>query len=514
MSMQSDLQAINSIVQRLDRNRVARLAYTETAFNENDIDGVAIFDRGREQNIPDAEHTDYNPSVHQYGIRTQGAAIPRMAWNHFIGRSSFNLNKLTQQTKELLNLLSSAARKNGFRYDAQAIYIQGDCCFDFVGDENEIAWYRRNNIVTGSPVPLTEQFWDTLVDTEALNAIVANVSNRLDNESTTMALSAAQGKILNESKAPVNAELTDEVGSNMLPALGSVPVTSLLQTVRNCLKWLVSSKAPINAELVDEDESSALPALGSVPITSLLQTIRNCLKWLVTRVGSAASLEALYYVGKSVIQYPGDLSPAEEGLPGVWSIWSHRAVAYGLVASLPSFTIYAQGANFNANVYVIHQPVGGSRRLLRARNNITNAPMEPNPIDWIVAGETGFGLTVDYVPRRQAQSLWTDPDLATGAPVDGMVVAEMIVLGGTFPSIEGINRPTFGSGTAGDVARAHAHNLISGWYHTNGTDFSHSIGQAHIFSAQRQDIGVQADTPTGPENAPRTLSVRYWRRVA
>lgn len=41
--------------------------------------------------------------------------------------------------------------------------------------------------------------------------------------------------------APVNTALTDAAASSTLPATASTALTALLQTVRNCLKWLVSN---------------------------------------------------------------------------------------------------------------------------------------------------------------------------------------------------------------------------------------------------------------------------------
>ena len=41
--------------------------------------------------------------------------------------------------------------------------------------------------------------------------------------------------------APVNTALTDAAASSTLPATTSTALTALLQTVRNCLKWLVSN---------------------------------------------------------------------------------------------------------------------------------------------------------------------------------------------------------------------------------------------------------------------------------
>ena len=46
--------------------------------------------------------------------------------------------------------------------------------------------------------------------------------------------------------APVNTALTDAAASSTLPATASTALTALLQTVRNCLKWLVSNTVQIS----------------------------------------------------------------------------------------------------------------------------------------------------------------------------------------------------------------------------------------------------------------------------
>ena len=88
MSNQSNLRENQQIVNGLHGNPVAKLAYSETAFNNNDVNGVDNFDLSAENNIPKEHLTEYNPTVLLRGVRTQGASIPRMAINHFFGRTS------------------------------------------------------------------------------------------------------------------------------------------------------------------------------------------------------------------------------------------------------------------------------------------------------------------------------------------------------------------------------------------------------------------------------------------
>ena len=203
MSSYSDLKEIGDVIENLDQNKIARLAYTETAFDNDDADGVDAFDRNKEQNIPSIASVDYNPSVYQYGIRTQGASMTRQVWNHYIGRASYNINKIVQKVKGIVNILVALIKHNGFRFDSAIVYEEGDACFDL--SEGMITWYERNDVFSSVPVPLTNTYWDVLTDTAALAVILANISNSLTDTSTTKALSAAQGKALQDTKAPINS---------------------------------------------------------------------------------------------------------------------------------------------------------------------------------------------------------------------------------------------------------------------------------------------------------------------
>ena len=150
MSNQSDLQLIENIVARLDAAKPANFAYTEDAFDNDEIEGVEGFDIDAGQNIPADTRTDYIDFVLQKGIRAQGASIPRMSWNHFIGRFSFNLRKLTKKVLELTGVFSSALAHNACEYDGAARYQRGDTCYT-VETRNNIKIYTWYNRISTSP---------------------------------------------------------------------------------------------------------------------------------------------------------------------------------------------------------------------------------------------------------------------------------------------------------------------------------------------------------------------------
>jgi hypothetical protein len=143
MANQNDLRLIANIIERLDNNRISNFSYTPQAFADNDIDSVANFDFSAEQNIPESPET--NVTVLTKGLRASGASISRDGWNHFIGRSSYNINKTVQKIKEMLTLTKAAWAHNAFEYDPYAKYAFGDICYwvETIGSVKTFAYHQR-----------------------------------------------------------------------------------------------------------------------------------------------------------------------------------------------------------------------------------------------------------------------------------------------------------------------------------------------------------------------------------
>jgi hypothetical protein len=104
----SDFNHIKDVIAALDIQRPSRFGFTEAAVNatgQAEIDaltGEYIIDDGSQINsIPAADMVGFDPIIIDIGLRTQAATVPRMAFNHFFGRLSLNLLKLTDK----LNLL-------------------------------------------------------------------------------------------------------------------------------------------------------------------------------------------------------------------------------------------------------------------------------------------------------------------------------------------------------------------------------------------------------------------------
>lgn len=104
----SDFNHIKDVIAALDIQRPSRFGFTEAAVNatgQAEIDALSgeyiIDDSSQINSIPSADMVGFDPIIIDIGLRTQAATAPRMALNHFFGRLSLNLLKLTDK----LNLL-------------------------------------------------------------------------------------------------------------------------------------------------------------------------------------------------------------------------------------------------------------------------------------------------------------------------------------------------------------------------------------------------------------------------
>ena len=117
-TLNEDLTGIKAVEDKLTANKVANFAYTDHAYNNplTEADGVTVYDVNHEQNIPVADPTvlNVNETVLSKGWRSQASAITRMLMNHFLGRVSYNLNKLNDNfSATLATIMSHLGQPNG-----------------------------------------------------------------------------------------------------------------------------------------------------------------------------------------------------------------------------------------------------------------------------------------------------------------------------------------------------------------------------------------------------------------
>lgn len=117
-TLMEELTAIKAVEDKLTANKVANFAYTDHAYNNplTEADGVASYDPDAEQNIPNSNATtlQVNSTVLTKGWRAQASSITRMLMNHFLGRCSYNLNKINDLFSTLLaKLMAYIGAPNG-----------------------------------------------------------------------------------------------------------------------------------------------------------------------------------------------------------------------------------------------------------------------------------------------------------------------------------------------------------------------------------------------------------------
>jgi hypothetical protein len=246
------------------------------------------------------------------------------------------------------------------------------------------------------------------------------------------------------------------------------------------------------------------------------------------------------HVGDIIEQLPGAKSPIDKRYEGIYEKWSDRAIQYGISsAPPPSFVDYYAFRQQSPTIVANQRPVvcyhvpGSQWQLFRFKGESVayTVPEELDPIKWDQIQPD------ERVDREACQKLAEkDPvtgeihstkdfaigDLITEGPHAGKYITEVIVLGGTFPSVEGGFRPAFGNGVQPDMMRNFTGELISPTSKLSGSGVFKSVFMlilgANPNATGNYEAGAVFDpslaVPTGNENSPRTITTRWLRRIA
>ena len=112
-----DLTKVKRVADTLENNKVAKFAYTEEAYVQDNADGVVDYNFNRANNIPvgTPEILNVNETILTKGYRARSSSITRMLVNHFFGRISYNLNKISDTVRNLINTLkNNLGAPNGY----------------------------------------------------------------------------------------------------------------------------------------------------------------------------------------------------------------------------------------------------------------------------------------------------------------------------------------------------------------------------------------------------------------
>ena len=108
-TLAQELSALKTAEDKITGNKVANFAYDDYAYEHDDANGVDVYDVNNHQNIPNgtANILKVNPTILTKGWRAQASAITRMLLDHFLGRCSYNLNKVNDHFSSLLTTLGN-----------------------------------------------------------------------------------------------------------------------------------------------------------------------------------------------------------------------------------------------------------------------------------------------------------------------------------------------------------------------------------------------------------------------
>ena len=108
-----DLNEVKRVADTLKNNKVAKFA----AYAQDKADGVLNYDFNRANNIPvgTPEILNVNDTILTKGYRARSSSITRMLLNHFFGRTSYNLNKISDTVRNLIDTLkNNLGAPNGY----------------------------------------------------------------------------------------------------------------------------------------------------------------------------------------------------------------------------------------------------------------------------------------------------------------------------------------------------------------------------------------------------------------
>ena len=148
-----ELTALKTAEDKITGNKVANFAYDDYAYENDDANGVDTYNVNNHQNIPNgtASILKVNATVLTKGWRAQASAITRMLIDHFLGRCSYNLNKVNDHFSTLLTKL-----------------------MDYLGEPNGIATLDRDGDIFATQVSLEKIGLDNVVNTGDSNVPVEN----------------------------------------------------------------------------------------------------------------------------------------------------------------------------------------------------------------------------------------------------------------------------------------------------------------------------------------------------
>lgn len=149
-SLLEELNKQKTVEDIVQPNKMAKFAYTEKAYEDNDASGVDNFNFDADQNIPSDKLSvlQVNETVINKGFRAQASSVTRQLLDHFFGRASYNLNKAHDVIKGVIDaFVKFIGKPNGVATlgaDGKVPYSQlPESTMEFKG-----IWDAKRNIPT------------------------------------------------------------------------------------------------------------------------------------------------------------------------------------------------------------------------------------------------------------------------------------------------------------------------------------------------------------------------------
>ena len=184
----------------LSTGQVSRFCYTQEAFDSDTVAGTDNYNYNQEQNIPLGTETVLQMSnqIINKGLRSQASSLTRMGVNHFFGRSSYNINKLSVHLKNLLTNLITFFREGDNAWSETAEYLENDVVYFLCllnGNPCKRTFQAKKASQNKPPVDTTT---NALINVDCWREITSNFADTTTHALTVNGTLTVNGDILQE----------------------------------------------------------------------------------------------------------------------------------------------------------------------------------------------------------------------------------------------------------------------------------------------------------------------------
>ncbi len=230
------------------RGKLSRFSYTEEAYASNEAFGVSSYSYTQEQNVPLAttEALETNAATINKGFREQASSISRQLMNHFLGRTSYNLNKINDYFNSLIVQFLRHLSQDGNAYSATAVYVPDDICFILDASHNKRTFRYVGTVAGSGHAPLKD---NGEIDTAYWNEInVSTVNGKAGKVTLTgadVAISSSNATKISKVLGTISGSPNSANGTVKLDSSGRIPYRQLPESAITLMgDWNASTNTP------------------------------------------------------------------------------------------------------------------------------------------------------------------------------------------------------------------------------------------------------------------------------